>query len=263
MDMKTLGEKTLFHLSLAGIFFLGLYWIMFVGRSNPSGLKTIGEIDPPSGYERVNVGKGSFGEFLREFPLKGKGSRVRYYNGYRAIGQYLSYAVLDLQMISPIEQCADAVMRLRSEYLFHIGDRDSIRFRSVGGEDMVYGGSPDRGELYKYLRKVYDRANTSSLRREMLPRSFGSVSPGDVLVYAAPSKGRLGHAVLVADVAEDPVTGKKALLLVQSSTPARTAHVLRNVFRPWDSPWVIVDGNSEGVSISGIRFRKDDLRTWR
>ena len=43
---------------------------------------------------------------------------MHYYDGSLAYGQYFGYAVLDLPMISGIEQCADGVMRMRAEYLF-------------------------------------------------------------------------------------------------------------------------------------------------
>ena len=94
-------------------------WLIWGGVSNPAGRKTIGEITPPRGYERVSVAPESFGAFIKDFPLQGRGAHIRYYNGKLAYGQSFGYAVLDLPMLSNMEQCADAVMRMRAEYLFH------------------------------------------------------------------------------------------------------------------------------------------------
>ena len=56
--------------------------------------------------------------------------------------------------------------------------------------------------------------------------------------------------------------GKKALLLAQSSTPALTMHIIRNLLHPLKSPWVIIEDAEKDVFISGIRFQKTDLRSW-
>ena len=44
--------------------------------------------------------------------------------------------------------------------------------------------------------------------------------------------------------------------------PALTPHVIRNMLHPGTSPWVIVDESDEEIFISGIHFKKTDLRTW-
>lgn len=260
--MKKPRKFLLWISAIPAVLLVGMAWILWGGVSNPAGRKTIGEISAPAGFERVEVPQGSFGAFIREFPLKRRGSHMRYYNGKLAYGQYFGYAVLDLPMISDIEQCADAVMRMRSEYLWSKGLYSSIHFHSVAGKDMRYGGGADRVAFEKYLRRVYDSANTASLRKYMNKKDFKDIAPGDVLVYEAPSAGVYGHAVLVADVAVNPKTGRKALMLAQSSTPALTMHITRNIFHPFRSPWVVIDDSDDAISISGIRFKKTDLRGW-
>ena len=240
----------------------GMAWLLWGGISNPAGRKTIGEITPPMGFQRVEVEPGSFGAFIREFPLQGRGARMKYYDGTLAYGQYFGYAVLDLAMISNMEQCADAVMRMRAEYFWKNGQYGRIHFHSVDGKDMRYGGGADRTAFEQYLRRVYGSANTTSLRRHMNVKDFGDVAPGDVLVYEAPSATTYGHAVLIADVAVNPRTGKKALMFAESSTPALTMHIVRNLLHPLKSPWIIVEDSDKDVFISGIRFRKTDLRNW-
>lgn len=260
--MKKAGRIILGIAAIPVTLVAGAAWLLWGGVSNPAGRDTIGDIRPPLGYERVDLPNGSFGAFIREFPLKERGSHMHYYDGSLAYGQYFGYAVLDLPMISGIEQCADGVMRIRAEYLYGAGRYVSIHFHSVDGKDMHYRGGADRNALEKYLRQVYGSANTASLRREMKPRDLHDIAPGDVLVYEARSARTYGHAVLVADVAVNRRTGKKAVMLVQSSTPALTMHVIRDILHPVRSPWVILDPEDDGIFISGIRFGNSDLRTW-
>ena len=232
------------------------------GVSNPAGRRCIGEISAPIGFERVAVAEGSFGEFIREFPIQKRGSHMEYFNGSTALGQYWGYAVLDLPMLSGSEQCADVVMRMRAEYLWRSAQYNSIRFQSVTGENQKYGGGSDRKAFENYMRKVYANSNTSSLSGELPSKSFKDIEPGDVFVYGAPDARHYGHAVLVADVARNPVTGKTAIMLAQGSTPALTMHIIRNMFHPTRSPWVILDSSPEGVSISGIHFDMSHLKGW-
>lgn len=260
--MKRFKKILLWISAIPAILVVGVAWALWGGVSNPAGRMTIGEIAAPAGFERVKVPQGSFSAFIREFPLQRRGSHMKCFNGKLAYGQYFGYAVLDLPMISDIEQCADAVMRVRGEYLWSKGLYDRIHFHSVAGKDMRYGGGADREAFEKYLCHVYDSANTASLRKYMNKKDFMDIAPGDVLVYEAPSAGMYGHAVLVADVAVDPITGTRALMLAQSSTPALTMHVIRNILHPIKSPWVMIDDSDDTISISGIHFKKTDLRGW-
>lgn len=237
-------------------------WLLWGGVSNPENRKTIGDISVPHGFERIDVASGSFGEYIRQFPLKKRGSHMTYYNGKLALGQYFGYSVLDLPMLSDIEQCADAVMRMRAEYLWDKGLYESIHFHTVGGRDQRYSGGPDRKAFEQFLRKVYDNSNTTSLRREMKTKSFKDIVPGDVFVYESPGDGYYGHAVLVVDVAINKKTGHTAIMLAQSSTPALTMHIIRDFLHPIHSPWVVIDNATDGFFVSGICFKMDDLRTW-
>ena len=237
-------------------------WLIWGGISNPGNRKTIGDISVPRGFERIEVASGSFGEFIRSFPLKKRGSHMTYYNEKLAFGQYFGYAVLDLPMLSDIEQCADAVMRMRAEYLWSNGQYGSIHFHSVSGKDQKYSGNADRKAFEKYMRGVFDNSNTASLRRDMKPKAVESIAPGDVFVYESPGTGYYGHAVLVVDVAINKKTGQKAIMLAQSSTPALTMHIIRDFLHPILSPWVVLDEAHDGLFISGIKFKMADLRTW-
>ncbi|MBK8089321.1 MAG: hypothetical protein IPK31_16040 [Chitinophagaceae bacterium] len=87
----------------------------------------------PAGYDRVELSTGSFGNFLRNQPLK-QDKTVYLYNGSPKYNQRAQYAVLNVSVGSrDLQQCADAVMRLRAEYL----KRWRSRFVSV----IMQGGN--------------------------------------------------------------------------------------------------------------------------
>ncbi|MEJ7666645.1 MAG: DUF4846 domain-containing protein [Hymenobacter sp.] len=88
---------------------------------------------------------------------------------------------------------------------------------------------------------MFGYAGTLSLSREVRPVPLAKSEPGDVLVHG----GRPGHAVLVADVATNPRTGQRYLLLAQSYMPAQNIHLLRNVDQPALGAWFAVPGPAE------------------
>ncbi len=230
--------------------------------SNRMNYRTIEDIPAPSGYERVDGCSGSFAAYLRALPLKPRGGKTELYKGGTAPLQFLTYAVVDLPLISNDEQCADMCMRLRAEYLYQTGQAGKIHFMSVNGEQLRFGGG-GREALTSYLRKVYGVANTYSLRREMKERPLADVQPGDVLVFdSSRHGGPYGHAIMVADVAINPKTGKIALLLAEGSTPACNLHVIENWHNLWRSPWFVYEPDAEQIPIFVFSFRKDDLRKW-
>ena len=237
-------------------------WFIWGGISNPAGRKTIGEIRTPIGYERVAVEPGSYGAFLRNIPLQGRGAHIHYYDGSLAYWQFLGYAILDLPVLGSGEQCADMAMRLRTEYLWSQGRYGEIQFRSVKGKDMQYKGGNDRKAMERYLRYVYGEANTSSLRNQLQQKPVSAIAPGDVLVYVG-GNGYYGHAVTVADVAVNRKTGAVAVLLAEGSMPAQSAHIASNILRPFYSPWIKLDTESNVLLSSGfLHFRESDLRSW-
>ncbi len=230
--MKRRRRILIWLLAVPVILTAGLAWVLWGGVSNPANR------------------------------LQGRGAHMKYYDGSLAYGQYFGYAVLDLPMISKNEQCCDAVQRMRSEFLYSKGRYSDIHFESFKNGTMRYGGGGNREAFHKYLRKVYDASNTSTLRHELKKKPLSEIAPGDVFVYEAGRGHSIGHAVLVADVAVNPKTGKKALMFAQSSTPALTMHIIRDLLHPIKSPWIILNESDDSVFISGIRFNGDDLRSW-
>jgi hypothetical protein len=210
---------------------------------------------PPAGCQRVATAAGSWGEWLRWLPLQPVGTKVHTYNGGLKNRPEVVAAVVDID-VPPhdLQQCADAVIRLRAEYLFS-HDPNKVHFHLTTGydfwfSDFVAGRTfkvrgeevtpatrpaelPTHAALARYLVPTFGYAGTLSLSRELVLRPLEQVQPGDVLIHG----GAPGHAVLVADVAENLSTHQKYVLLAQSYMPAQNIHVLRNVDEPRLGAW--------------------------
>lgn len=237
-------------------------------------------IRPPEGYQRKPAAKGSFAHWLRMLPLKPGRPEVMLYNGQPKGNQDAQYAVVDIDVGNKdLQQCADAVMRLRAEYLLATGQTDQIHFnytsgdrcdwtRYAGGERLevrgsqvrwVSGGAPDDSyeNFRRYLRQVFTYAGTASLSRELLTRhNQVEVEPGDVFIQG----GFPGHAVIVVDVAH-PDQGPPAIMLAQSYMPAQDIHVLRNPVDDGLSPWFVL-GTTDRLYTPEWTFDWADLRSW-
>ena len=244
-----------FLLVIGAAFIGGLWW--YSQTSNQWNAECVGDISAPLGYTRVEAADGSYTEWLRQLPLKPKGSKVMLYTGGEANFQFLSTGVIDLPMLSNAEQCADMTMRLRAEYLFSRGRYSDICFTDVNGNRLQYRGGGSRKALEKYLRKAYECCSTFSVSRETTPRKISEVQPGDVLVYPARKLEGMGHALIVVDVARN---GKKvAIMCAEGNTPAREAHLVRNP-NPLENPWFFFDGDESTLWVSVFHFGKNELR---
>lgn len=192
-------------------------------------------IPPPPGFVRVAVAPGSFAFWLRGLPLKPAGTPVRLFTGAPKWRQDVHAAVVDISVgESDLQQCADAIMRLRAEWLFSVGRARDIAFTYTGGKRVRYeGGAQDYRKFRRYMNRVFAYAGTYSLERELTPVALATIETGDVFIKG----GFPGHAVLVADMAVDERTGEKRFLLLQSYMPAQDIHILKNPKSSSGSPW--------------------------
>jgi hypothetical protein len=220
-------------------------------------IPTIGEIPLPQGYYRNNFPEASFCYWLRQQKLK-KDKTVYLYNGSKKENQTAQFAVLDIPVGNKnLQQCADAVMRLRAEYLFDENKFDSIRF--IDNDQTVYQFEKPytKAHFLLYLNKVFAFCGTASLASQLIPKNLTAIQPGDVFIRG----GFPGHAVIVMDVAEN-IAGNRIFLLAQSYMPAQDIHLLKNPSNVSFSPWYIVS-EAEKICTPEYVFTKKELKGWQ
>ena len=210
---------------------------------------------PPPGFRRVGAERGSFGAWLGTLPLLPANAPVRLYpvvDGRLKGRQDVHAAVVDMGVLR-YQECADAVIRLRAEYLWTEGRARDICFEFTSGDTCCWArwregwrpavsanrvtwsrsAAPDssKAEFLEYLDTVMKYAGTASLSRELPWVSPENLRAGDVIIEG----GFPGHAVLILDVAEND-RDERRMLLGQSFMPAQQFHVLKNP-RDAASPW--------------------------
>ncbi|MCW3072839.1 MAG: hypothetical protein JWO44_2729 [Bacteroidetes bacterium] len=215
----------------------------------------------PAGFKRVDAVKGSFADWLRHLPLKPGRPQVHLYNGKLKADQDVHYAVVNIDVGSTdLQQCADAVMRMRAEYLYSVKDYGHLHFNFTNGTSVgfkkwsegyrtvvkgnkvswVKSAAPgDNYAIFKsYCNMIFNYAGTSSLSKELKPvADLKDMQIGDVFIAG----GFPGHAVLVVDVCENTTTGEKLFMIQQSYMPAQEIHILKNYTNAGLSPWYSVD----------------------
>lgn len=230
----------------------------------------------PKGFKRVEVSQNTFAAYLRNLPLKPHGSKVKLFNGNDK-NLDVHVAVLDIDVGDrDLQQCADAVIRLRAEYLFRQERYEEIQFNFTNGFTAYYSKwmqgeriavkgdkaywynhteySNDYSSFRKYLDMVFAYAGTLSLSEELESIPIEEIQIGDVFLKG----GSPGHAVIIVDMAENKSTGEKLFMLAQSNMPAQDIHIFENLTDKRLSPWFSV--NFQGPLITPEwDFEKDQL----
>lgn len=222
---------------------------------NTNGNTIESRFNPLANCERVLAKSNSFGAYLRDLPLKSHGSSVKYFDGDVKRNNQVYVGVVDLPIGDrDLHQCADAIMRLRADYLRVQKRYDEIKFsfnngfvadysKWKEGYRISYNGdsffwkkkaSPsDSDESYwKYLEYVFSFAGTWSLEKELNAVTTENMKIGDIFIYG----GSPGHAVIVVDMIEDKTTGLKYFMLAQSYMPAQEIQILINPNNEETSP---------------------------
>lgn len=210
-------------------------------RIDTSAYSLSGRFAPPAGAERIQYGDGSFAAWLRELPLKPAGSLVHYYDGRVKKAQGVYCAVINMDIgTRDLQQCADAVMRLRAEYLYSQGRFGEIHFNYVSDGKPRYfltHGEEDTSyvRFRKYLDQVFSYANTRSLKEELIPvNGFEAIEAGNVFIQSGQP---YGHAIIIVDMARDTSDGSLYFIAAQSYMPAQETQVLVNNEEEAISPW--------------------------
>ena len=260
---------------LSAVFLFAIVWLVGlspIARAERSyGWPSVHEADsadqlerriaPPDGYERVKADTGSFAHWLRGLYLKPGRPKVLLHDGRRKWRQDTHHAVVNIDVgRRDLQQCADACIRLYAEYLYSRGEFDRIRFNFTSGDTCRYtdwraGRQPEAirewagtwwpvgaDESYagfrKYLDLVFTYAGTASFERECTKlTSSDSLRAGDLLLQP----GFPGHVSMIADIAENTVSGERVYLLLESFTPAQEIVILRNANSRDLSPWYRLD----------------------
>jgi len=249
---------------------------------NPAGTTIATRFPAQEGYTRASYNDDAFGHYLRNQPLKPHGTKVLLFSGVEKGNQTAHAAVLDVDVENrDLQQCADAVMRLRAEYLYEQERFAAIHFNFVSGFNAEYarwrkgerirvkgnrvdwtssnGATPGYKSFRKYLTMVFSYAGTASLVHELKPKDKADIEVGDVLIKG----GSPGHAVIVVDKAVHDTTGEVLVLLAQSYMPAQDIHVLLNPARRDGNPWYSVAKDfGEWIETAEYGFEEGALRGW-
>lgn len=247
---------------------------------NPDGETIATRFNTPQGYTRVDYELHQFGTYLQNQPLKPDGTPVKLYFGGLKPNQSAHAAVLEVDVEArDLQQCADAIMRLRAEYLYAAKRYEDIHFNFVSGFNAEYsrwrkgerirvkgnsvywqpasGATPDYKAFRKYLTMVFSYAGTASLVHELKPKELTDIQAGDVLIKG----GSPGHAVIVVDKAVNDA-GEAVVLLAQSYMPAQDIHVLVNPLASDGNPWHKVSDFGETIRTAEYTFYAGALRSW-
>lgn len=226
---------------------------------NEEGTNIMERFLPPEGSERIEAYSGSFAEYLRNLKLKSFGEKVLYYDG-REKSDFAYISVIDQDITERnLQQCADAIMRLKGEYHYERREFDKISFNFVSGfkcdfktwssgkkvvlngNNAAWASGPNNDTSYasfrRYMDVVHSYASTISLKKQLEEVDMMEMEIGDVFIVA----GSPGHAVIVVDMAADKMTGTTYFMLAQSYMPAQETQILRNFSSPDISPWYILE----------------------
>lgn len=215
----------------------------------------------PDSFFRNNLDSHSFAHYLRNLNLKAPGEKVKYFDGSLKNSNHVYAAVVDMDIGNKdLQQCADAVMRLRAEYLFHQKNYHQISFRFLGDGKMhsykEYAKSDTSYKKFrKYMEYVFSYANTASLHKQLKPKPLDEMDLGDVFIQTG---NPYGHAVIVVDMCQDK-QGNKKFMLAQSYMPAQETQILWNPLKK-NSVWY--DLKSGTIQTPEWTFQSTDLRTW-
>lgn len=217
----------------------------------------VSDIRPPAGFNRMDGNDPGFAAWLRNIPVR-KDNTVYLYNGKLKPNQDAQFAVLDLPVgKKDLQQCADAVMRLRASWLYSEGRFSEIRFADNNGRMYACPPYPDSAAFERYLETVFAYCGTLSLSQQLKDTRWKDLQPGDVLIRG----GSPGHAVIVIDVAVNDMD-QKYYMLAQSYMPAQSIHILKNPADADGGPWYNAGQANDLITTPEWSFRKAELKTW-
>ena len=215
----------------------------------------------------------SWPSFLQHLPTENK--PIVDYKGNQIGNQEKHFAILTYDVgSSDLQQCADALIRLRSEYLFSQKKYEQIGFHFNSGiyyswADYRRGLRPifkkrqqvlartnaatdlSHTSLRKWLDIVYTYANTVSLCKEL--KKADGLQTGTVIIFP----GSPGHCCIIIDEA---VTDKQDTVykMAEGYMPAQSIYVLSNPYEPEWNPWYHLEKGE--INTASCSFRSYYLK---
>lgn len=242
-----------------------------------AGMTQETRILPPEGYTRTQEAEDSFVTFLRQQPVYPAGSPIYYHDGTtRSSIGYAAVYTMDTGTAN-LQQCADSIIRLYSEYFWQQNRKDKIAFHTTSGFLLDYdswrkgkralavgdfvtwlpAAMPDDSyaQFLNYLVTVMRYAGTLSLTEESTPVSLAEARVGDFFCKG----GTPGHVVMIVDEAVNE-EGKRCVLLGQGWMPAQSFQILGNTE---NDPWYYLDEIEFPFRSYDYIFPEEDmLRRW-
>lgn len=238
---------------------------------NKDSLTIASRVNVPDGYIRVNYTDETFQEYLRHYKLKTFGSKIINYDDTSYFWQGGHIGILEIPVPNNgLQQCADALIRIRSEYLWNTNRKDEIGFNFTSGhycswKKYAEGYRPkinsnkvsfhktasanhSKDNFYKYLNLIYMYSGTLSLYNELEAVSAKDLKIGDMLIKG----GSPGHIVMIADEVVNE-KGEKLFLLFQGNTPAQSVHLVKNLEDSTISPWYQLEDDAM-IPVSNYTF---------
>lgn len=240
-------------------------------------------IEPPEGYERIPASDDSFLHFMRNMPVWPQGSSIMKYDG-KTLSSVNAAAVYTISLPeTDIQQCADTVIRLWSEYFASTGQFERIAFQFSNGYETRYTDwahgfryvnipvidktfriklSGEDWTLHDYLHQVMRYAGTLSLEAESQPIGISAAHAGDIICKG----GAPGHVVVIVDEAVI-AEGERCFLLAQGFMPTQSAHIIAGVSGSplgEQCPWYTEEQLSgDQIALSSYTFGSGALRRWK
>jgi hypothetical protein len=238
---------------------------------NKDSLTIASRVNIPEGYKRVNYPNGSFQDYLRNYKLKPFGSKIINYDDSEYFWQRGHIGILEIPVPkNGLQQCADALIRIRSEYLWDNNRKNEIGFNftsghycswtkyaegyrpKINGNKVTFhktaSANTSKDNFYKYLNLIYMYSGTLSLYNELEAVKARDLKIGDMLIKG----GSPGHIVMIADKVINN-KGGKLFLLFQGNTPAQSVHLVKNLDNATMSPWYQLEDDAV-ISVSNYVF---------
>ena len=241
--------------------------------ADPSNLaRTLcGAFPSPPGFERVKAADGSFADWLRHLPLRPIGTQPKTYLGETTVWKASEVAaVIDLDLIGKIQDCATSAVRLWVEYLVNHGKEKTLSVTmnqrkvlswagfmrgclpSYNGETRklsvtcghrrpsVSTAQARAASIRKYVRHAMRWTNSSTLARHLRRATKAETGPGTVILQPG-SSGGVGHASIIVDKAVN-TDGDRLYLVANGFLPAQDMLIVAPGQSPADRrPWCTLD----------------------